>query len=287
MKIAISGGTGFIGRHLVSYLSDHGHEIILITRTDFAKGAHHLVSLLQGLDAVINLAGAPIVKRWSEAYKQEILSSRIATTNAVVEAMGQIDDSLMPKTLISASAIGIYGTCNMCDESSTEFGHDFLAEVCQQWESCLEPLDQQQVRTCIVRLGLVLGRDGGSLQRLVPIFKAGLGGRIGAGRQGFSFIHIRDLCSAIEFLLTNDKSRGIYNLVSPEVTTTTGFTKALARTLNRPAFFTIPPFSLRLVYGEAAEAIMAGQFVFPKRLLEEGFHFEYGEIHQALAAILK
>ncbi len=287
MKIAISGGTGFIGRHLAGFLTEKKHEVVLIGRGDFAKGIDRLATVLSGVDAVVNLAGAPVIKRWSDSGKKEILSSRIKTTAAIVEAIGSINPSERPKVMISASAIGIYNNENYHDEFSREYGQGFLTEVCQKWESCLEPLDNKNVRACITRLGLVLGIDGGSLKKMVPIFKSCLGGKIGKGRQGFSFIHINDLCRAIEFLLINESCQGIYNLVSPDITTNTGFTKTLARILHRPSIFTVPPFILRLIYGEGAEAILSGQFVYPKRLLDEGFRFDFPDIQQALADLLK
>lgn len=287
MKIAISGGTGFVGRHLAGFLAGRKHEVVLIGRGDFAKGIDRLTTLLSGVDAVVNLAGAPVIRRWSDSGKKEILSSRINTTSAIVEAIGSVDLTDRPKVMISASAIGIYNSESYHDEFSQEYGQGFLTEVCQKWENGLEPLMDKNVRTCIIRLGLVLGIDGGSLKKMVPIFKSCLGGKIGNGRQGFSFIHINDLCKAIEFLLANEHSHGIYNMVSPDITTNAGFTKALAKILRRPAIFTVPPFILRLIYGEGAEAILSGQFVYPKRLLDEGFRFEFAEIHQALADLLK
>jgi uncharacterized protein len=287
MKIAITGGSGFIGRNLVNYFSKLQWPVIQVKRSDFAKGTAHLANLITGVDAIINLAGEPVVKRWTAAYKNEILSSRIETTKALIEAIQLVEISVRPTVVISASAIGIYSNQNIHDESSVEFGNGFLAEVCKQWERCLEPLYSKDIRTCIVRLGLVLGKDGGSLQKMLPIFKAGFGGKIGSGRQGFSFIHIDDLCRAIEFLLLNDKCRGIYNMVAPEITINSGFTKALAKTLKRPALFKVPSFALKLIYGEGAETILSGQFVYPKRLLDEGFSFDYPEINQALSALLQ
>jgi uncharacterized protein (TIGR01777 family) len=287
VKIAITGGSGFIGRNLVNFFTKLQWPVIQISRSDFAKGTTHLAKLIIGVDSIINLAGAPVVKRWTAAYKNEILSSRIETTNAFVGAIQLTEIALRPSVIISASAIGIYSNENIHDESSVEFGHGFLSEVCSKWESGLEPLNSTNVRTCIVRLGLVLGKDGGSLQKMLPVFKAGFGGKIGSGKQGFSFIHIDDLCRAIEFLLLNEKCRGIYNLVAPEITTNIGFTKAMARTLKRPALFTVPSFALKLIYGEGSETILSGQFVYPKRLLDEGFRFEYPEIAQALSALLR
>jgi uncharacterized protein (TIGR01777 family) len=187
---------------------------------------------------------------------------------------------------VSASAIGIYDSLHRHDEHSTAFDSNFLSEVCRQWESAIQPLIDLRVRTCIIRIGMVLGNDGGILQKLTPLFKVGLGGRIGSGKQGFSFIHIRDLCRSVEFLTGNSACSGICNLTAPGYVTNAEFTKSLASACHRPALFTVPGLALKLLYGEAAVALLKGQFVYPGHLLEHGFVFLYPDIDSAIRSLV-
>lgn len=282
MKIAISGSTGFIGKQLSDYFLRSGNELIAISRHDFSDGSNQLAKLINSADVIINLAGAPVLARWNEKNNKLIRSSRVDTTRLLVEAVRMNLPEHRPKVFINASAIGIYDNSGTHDEFSTSLGSDFLAMVCKEWESETEPLKDIDLRLCTIRLGIVLGTTGGSLQKMLPIFKAGFGGKIGSGSQPVSFIHIGDLCRAIGYLITSSESSGIYNMVGPEPITNLVFTVALAAQLHRPAIFTVPEFALKLIYGEASEIMTKGARVKPARLLKEGFRFEFPDITSAL-----
>jgi uncharacterized protein (TIGR01777 family) len=287
MKIAISGSSGFIGKQLSEHLLRSGNEIIAISRGDLAGGSNQLAKVINSADVIINLAGSPILQRWTKKNRQLILSSRVNTTRLLVDAVQNNLPEHCPKVFISASAIGIYENSGIHDERSSALGADFLAIVCRAWENETEALKEMNIRLCTIRIGIVLGITGGSLQKMLPIFKIGLGGKIGSGKQPFSFIHITDLCRAIEHLITNDKSEGVYNLVSPNPITNELFTVALADNLHRPAFFTVPEFALKLVYGEASDVLTKGTCVKPARLTGEGFKFRFPDISSALADLVK
>ena len=287
MKIAISGSTGFIGKQLSEFFLQSGNELIVISRDDFAGGCNQLAKVIKSADVIINLAGASVLQKWSDKNKHLILSSRVDTTNLLVEAVLMNLSEHRPRVFINASAIGIYENFKSHDEFSKALGSDFLASVCKAWENSTVTLKEAGLRLCIIRIGIVLGVTGGSLLKMIPLFKAGLGGKIGSGKQPFSFIHISDFCRAIEHLIKNNKSNGVYNLVCLEPTTNKLFTKALADFLHRPAFFTVPEFALKLVYGEAAGMLTKGARVISTRLPEEGFRFQYPDITSAIADLVK
>jgi len=287
MKIAISGSTGFIGKQLSDYLLRSGHELIMISRSDFSGSGNQLAKVVNSADVIINLAGSSVLCRWNDKNREKIISSRITTTRALVEAVLNEVPEHRPEMFINTSAIGIYGNSGIHDEFSSDLASGFLASVCKSWENEIAPLNELGVRVCRIRLGIVLGTTGGSLAKMVPIFKAGLGGRIGAGNQPFSFIHISDLCNAIEHMIEHQQSSGVYNMASPEPATNKSFTFALAKHLHRPAFFAIPEFILKLIYGEAAELLTRGTSVKPARLLEEGFRFTFPDINSAVADLVR
>lgn len=286
MKITITGGTGFLGRHLTEYLKSMNHEITYIQRSDLREGVERISKLIKSSDVLINLAGSPVIKRWTDQNKKEILRSRIGTTSLLVEALLNLSPSERPSCLISASAIGIYKSDQSHTEQSVNFETNFLAEVCQEWERTLQPLAAVEIRKCIVRIGIVLGKDGGMLKQLLPLFKLALGGKIGSGKQPFSFIHSHDFCRAIHFLCENQSCEGIYNLTAPEVSSNGEFTRKLASACRRPALFTIPEFALRLIYGEAAVAMIKGQGVYPQHLLEDGFQFVLPDLDSTIRELL-
>jgi len=287
MKIAISGSTGFIGKQLTDYLLHCGNEIIVISRKDFADADNQLAKIVNSADVILNFAGSSVLCRWNKQNKRQILSSRIDTTRLLVEAVRKNLPDNTPKVFINASAIGIYKNKDIHDEFSTALGDDFLASVCKAWERETGPLKEVNIRTCIVRIGIVLGTTGGSLGKLLPLFKAGLGGKIATGKQPFSFIHILDFCRSIEHLIENPQSSGIYNLTSPEPTTNELFTKALSGCLHRPALFTVPEFSLKLIYGEAAGIITSGVYATPAHLMHENFQFMFPDISSALINLVQ
>lgn len=286
MKIIITGGTGFLGKLLSTYLLSLDHELVIIQRTDWLKGSIHLSKLINSADVVINLAGSPVIKRWTNANKLEIINSRIGLTRSLVEILNDLSPEDRPKIFISASAIGIYDSDHIHSEQSAYFDKGFLANVCMQWENCLNALSDSGMRICVIRIGMVLGRNGGMLKKLIPLFKVGLGGKIGSGKQGFSFIHYHDFCRAIVFMITQEQCSGIFNLTTPQFTTNADFTKTLASSCHRFAFLPVPEIALKVVYGEAAVSLIQGQSVTPNHLLETGFTFLYPDLKSALVEIL-
>jgi len=287
MKIAISGSTGFIGKQLSEFLLQSGNELIMISRSDFAGGSNQLAKVIKSADVIINLAGASVLRRWNKKNKQLILSSRVDTTQLLVKAVKMNLPGHQPNIFINASAIGIYDINKSHDEFSTMLGTDFLALVCKAWEEATVDLKGVDLRLCTIRIGIVLGTTGGSLRKMLPLFKAGLGGKIASGKQPFSFIHISDFCNAIWHLIINSQSAGIYNLVCPEPTTNEKFTNTLASYLQRPALFTVPEFALKLIYGEAAGMLTTGAKVISTRLPNEGYKFKFPDIDAAIADLVK
>lgn len=285
MNIAICGGTGFLGRQLSDHLVSSGHTMVLIRRSDLQLGVEHLSKLMNSADVVINLAGSPVIKRWTTKNRIEMTGSRITTTQLLVKAMLFLPESARPGLFLSASAIGIYNSTQVHGEDSGAFGDGFLATLCRQWEDCLAPLAGTGIRTITLRIGIVLGREGGMIRQLWPLFRAGLGGRIGSGNQYLSFIHIVDFCNAVTFLILNEHCGGVFNMVAPVWTTNRQFTKEFASACNRPAIFTVPALAVKLVFGEGAVTLLEGQAVLPVRLLEFGFRFTYPDIRAALTAI--
>ena len=285
MKIAIAGSSGFIGKYLSSFLLKSENEIIKISRKDLESGSNHVAKLIKSANVVINLAGAPVLQRWTKKNQKQILSSRVDTTRILAAAvLYNLPDSR--PLFINASAIGIYKIGQTHTEMSKHFGNDFLSDVCQKWEHEAKVLGNSAIRLIIMRLGIVLGKEGGTLKTMLPIFKIGLGGRLGSGEQPFSFIHIEDLCRGIEHLINNQQSEGLYNLVGPHVVTNQVFTKTISHILHRPAFFAVPTFILKVIYGKASDIICKGSTVIPEHLLKEGFEFKFPEISLALNDLL-
>ena len=283
MKIAISGSTGYIGGNLISKLRNSGHEIYAINRTALSD-ISSLTEILSGKELVINLAGAPILCRWTEKNKTEILRSRIESTQHIIHVINNLPPEFRPHTYISASAIGIYRPCESHTEKSTSYANDFVGKVVTQWEKSSVELIAS-VRKVIFRISPVLGKEAQTIKQLMPIFKLGLGGKIGSGNQAFPFVHIEDVILAFVWAILNHESNGIYNLVAPQNISNKQFTIALSKVLRRPAFFNVPAFALRLLYGEAATILLRAPEVYPERLIQSGYKFKYPDIQSALAEI--
>ena len=282
MKIAISGATGFVGKHLIDFFSKQNIDIVPITRDKLKLNDNEFRDYLEGVDAIFNLAGAPIIKKWSESYKKVLYSSRIDTTEKIATAIENLEKK--PKVFISTSAVGIYANRAVYSEDNFEYADDFLSKLCQDWEA--KALSVKDItKVSIFRFGIVLGRDGGALKQMLTPFKLGLGGNIGSGKQGFSFIHIDDLINAYDFVLKRELE-GVFNLGSPEPTDNAGLTKALGKALNRPTFLPLPEFVLNIIFGEGARVLTDGQQMIPKRLLDEGFEFKYKNIDETIEASL-
>jgi uncharacterized protein (TIGR01777 family) len=295
MKIVISGASGLIGTQLVAKLSTSGHEVVRLVRRSPKAGEIQWnpksgsldASALEGVDAVIHLSGAGIGdKRWSDGYRKEILDSRTDTTALLAKTIASL--SRKPSVFLSGSAIGIYGARN--DEQLTEVsthGTGFLAEVCEQWEAAAKPAVDAGVRTVYLRTGIVLSPKGGALKKLLPLFKLGVGGKFGNGKQWQSWISIDDEIGAIEYLLTANVS-GAVNLTAPNPVTNAEFTKVLASVLKRPAIVPVPTFAPKILLGgELADALLfTGQRVIPAALNASGYSFKHTTLESALRSLL-
>lgn len=283
MKIVICGITGLTGRAASDFFKERGFDVIGIGRSDLASGIDRLRQILKKADALINLAGAPVLKRWTTNWKREIYNSRIETTKLLVEAINGMSNP--PGVFISSSAVGIYNETNIHNEFSNDFSNNFLAHVCQHWEA--EALKTKPtVRLCIFRLGIVLSAQGGAFKRMIVPFKFGFGGRIGNGRQFFPFIHITDLNRCFKWALDTSTAEGIYNLVAPQLITNKEFTTELSKVLNKPAYVSVPSIVLHLLFGKASQILISGQQVKPEKLMGDGFNFQFPTIKLAIESEL-
>lgn len=272
MKIVMTGSSGFVGTALRKALGD----CVRLGRHDDVGS---LREKLEGVEVVINLAGAPILRRWSESYKKVLMESRLETTGRLVEAMKGSDVRL----LISTSAVGIYPDGVACDESCGALAQDFLGGLAKRWE---EAALAAAFPTAILRLGVVLGKEGGALGKMLPPFKLGLGGNIGDGRMMTSWVDLDDLISMYRFII-EEKLEGVFNAVSPNPVTNAVFTRALGKVLHRPTLFPVPVTVLKLIYGDAASVLTGSKDVYPRELMEAGFSFRYPSIETSLEHILR
>lgn len=283
MIVALSGSTGFIGQHLLRKMRGLGWTVRIINRESFTMtDQDFLEQKTEGADAIINLAGSTVSRRWTPAYKKEINDSRVSTTRKIAESI--LNAQKKPLVFISASAIGIYDSINTHVEQSTSFSGSFLASVCRNWETEAMIADMS-TRVVIFRLGVVLGKEGGALKKMHLPFSIGLGGKLGSGEQSVSFIHISDLADAIIFSIENPSISGVVNAVAPYPSDNHEFTDKLAKVLGQPAWLPVPAFALKTIYGEMAQVLLEGQKVLPEKLLEAGFRFRYPAIQNALVEI--
>jgi uncharacterized protein (TIGR01777 family) len=279
MNVAITGASGFIGSSLAEHLRRSGHIVRAISlRAALPPDA------LAGVNAVINLAGEPVAQRWTISARDKILRSRVEGTQALVAAMrGQ-----PPQVLISASAVGYYGSRG--DEiliESAPPAQDFLGRVAVAWEEEAQAAEPLGVRVARIRIGVVLGKGGGALSKMILPFRLGVGGQLGSGKQWMSWIHIDDLMELIAFLMKESTVRGVFNATSPFPVTNREFTQALAEAVHRPAIIPVPAFALRLALGEMAEIVLASQRAIPDAAQRAGFVFEHPDIYAALAQIAR
>lgn len=282
-KVAIIGASGFVGNYLQTVFHNEGYRIVTLNIIEMQQEPHEITKMLEGASVVINLAGAPIIHRWSEAYKKVLYSSRIVTTNTLVKAMLSMKDK--PDIFFSTSAIGIYATDGPMSETHFTYGDNFLTTICKDWEK--EALKAESfTRVVIFRFGVVLGKGGGALQKMLPAFKLGIAGTIGDGREPFSWVHIKDLSKAYLLAIQNTNMEGIYNLTSPNPVTNKQLTKTLGKILHRPTVIPLPKFVLKVIFSEGASVLTEGQRVIPERLSQEGFVFEFAELEDALRDVL-
>ena len=298
MNITLTGATGFIGNRLVHELLQAGHSIHALGRKRNA-GLPRAVSFsewrsteaeppsesLATADAIVHLAGEPVAQRWTPEVKERIRSSRVDGTRNLVTALAK--QSHHPHVLICASAIGYYGSRGdeVLTETSTP-GRDFLAQVVIDWEQAARQADALGIRVVPLRFGVVLGKDGGALAKMLPPFRLGLGGRLASGQQWMSWIHVDDVIGLIRFSLDNSAARGPMNATSLRPVTNAEFTQELASALHRPAIFPVPRFALNLLFGEMAEVLLGSQRVIPQAAQTAGFRFQYPELKPALVRLL-
>jgi uncharacterized protein (TIGR01777 family) len=298
MRVLITGGTGLIGRRLCAALSARGDSVTVLSRRPQSvsslcgAGVNAMASLDQwtpelSFDAVINLAGEPIVDaRWTEKRQQILRDSRVALTEQLVKKIAQANH--LPQVLLSGSAIGYYGiVADQVLNEEANFGRDFSASLCLSWETAAQAASDLNVRCVILRTGLVLDSHGGILKKMLLPFKCALGSRLGDGRQWMSWIHCEDYLNAVLTLLDDTSAAGPYNLTAPQPVTNADFTRSLGRAVHRPALFVAPAWLLRLAMGQRADLLLGGQRVLPERLLARGFHFRYPDLNSALANLVK
>ena len=299
----ITGGSGFIGMQLITMLLEKGQKIIVLTRNiqktagyfkrSLGETANNttfiddLATFNTSVDVVINLAGQGIMdKRWNKAIKQQLLDSRLNTTEAVVDYVQRCQ--VKPELVISGSAIGYYGTQHgntVLDETATG-DSSFASQLCLEWERAAKPLEKLGVRTCYLRTGIVLGK-GGALAKMLPPFKWGLGGRIGDGQQWMSWIHMTDLLQLIQFVCDHKTITGAINATAPNPVRNQDFTRCLGQVLKRPTIFPMPAKVLTWLLGEGAqELLLAGQQVMPKKMQEAGFVFQFPQLKDALQEVI-
>ncbi|MFJ7334693.1 TIGR01777 family oxidoreductase [Streptomyces sp. NPDC101116] len=296
-RIVVAGASGLIGSALVRSLTTDGHEVRRLVRgTPRAageirwdpEGGRVDAAGLAGCDAVVNLAGAGVGdRRWTEAYKRRIHDSRVKGTTALAEAVASLDAKERPRVFVNGSAIGYYGeTGERAVDESAPAGEGFLPSLCVKWEGATAPAQEAGVRTVFTRTGLVVSREGGAWGRLFPLFQAGAGGRMGDGRQYWSFVALHDEVAAIRHLIDTDGLSGPFNITAPNPVTNREVTAAMGRVLHRPTLFPVPAAVLRTVLGEMAGDVLGSARILPARLLESGFRFAFPEIEGAIRAAL-
>jgi uncharacterized protein (TIGR01777 family) len=295
MRILVSGASGPIGAALLRALKAQGAAITRLVRNS-ATSNEQIVwdpsrplspDSVSGFDAVIHLAGESIVGRWTDAKKRRILDSRSQGTGHLAEAVAKA--SQPPRVFVSASAVGFYG--NRGDEILSEdspSGEGFAADICRQWEAATQPAAKAGIRTAQMRIGVVMSADGGALPKMLTPFRLGLGGRLGNGRQWWTWVSVRDVVGAIQHVLNHESLSGPVNTVAPNPVTNAEFTRILASVLNRPAIFPMPAFAVRLIFGEMGEELFLGsQRVEPAKLAATGYRFQHPDLKNALKEILQ
>lgn len=302
MKVIITGGTGLIGQALTASLTADNHEIIILSRNPDAfsdalpkgtslqqwdaKSAEGWGHLVDGADAIINLAGAGIAdERWSKKRKASIVDSRVNAGQAIVAAVRAA--SKKPGVIVQASAVGYYGAQrNAILTETAPAGNDFPAEVSKQWEPSTAEIDMMGVRRIIARFGVVLSNDGGALPRMVKPIRMGVGGRIGSGDQWLSWIHTDDVVRVLRFLMSDPNATGVYNITAPAPVSNATFVHTVGNIINRPTLLPVPAFAMKALFGEMAHVLLTGQNVVPARLNDAGFQFRFPHIDNALRDLL-
>lgn len=294
MKIAITGGTGFVGKELTNLLLSEGHHVYILTRSNkksdsaityvqwMTKGAKP-EDHLQGIDAIVNLAGTSINDgRWTENQKKKIYQSRMDATNEVLRIIEALPQK--PSVLVNASAVGIYPTSKhkTYTEESTERADDFLAKTVEDWEAKAKQAEQFGIRVAYGRFGVILGKEDGALPLMALPYKFFVGGKVGSGKQWLSWVHVKDVARALYFAITTDELHGSFNVTAPRPLRNDEFGRTLGEVLHRPHAVLVPSFTLKAVLGEKSQLVLEGQQVLPEKLLQHGFQFEFPTAKEAL-----
>ena len=283
MKVAICGMSGLVGSKLKEMFESKKNDVIGIKVRDNTS-VEDIAKEIEACDVLINLSGTTIIARWSEAYKKTLYNSRVDTTKKLVDAIEQCREK--PKLFISASAVGIYDSQAKHDENSQEFANDYLSHICKDWEAEARRAEEFGVRSVQTRFGVIYAKEGGAMEKMLPPFKMGVGGKLGEGHQIISWIHIDDLVSAYEFIIKTPELSGAINFTTPHSLSNIQQTKIMGEVLNRPTFFTVPEFVIKLIFGEGSTVMLDSKDVYPRKLLESGFEFEYPYFEDALKEIV-
>lgn len=291
MKALIAGGSGFIGKELSSFLSQNKIEINWLSRHPFHKKPYRTISWAEldssiECDFVINLCGENILSRyWTQARKQELIDSRVKTTKRIAKWIQEHENP--PKIWLNASAVGAYPGGNLILNEESDMGNNFLSQLAKEWEEALFSPDLPSTRRIAMRIGVVLGQNGGVVGACKLPFKLGLGGKFSSGTQAMPWISIHDLCKAVLYIVKHDNIEGVVNFTSPCQSTNADFTKAFGEAYHRPTFLNIPAYVLRALLGARSQILLNGSFIQPNKLLQNGFKFEDTDLKQTISKLLK
>ncbi|WP_373035123.1 TIGR01777 family oxidoreductase [Sulfurimonas sp.] len=284
MKIAICGKSGLVGSKLEEMFTSKHSDVIGVKIRENTK-IEDIAKDINRCDVLINLSGATILARWSKTYKNILYNSRIDTTRKLVDAIALCDKK--PKLFISASAVGIYDSEAKHDDYSTEYADDYLSHICKDWEAEARRAEEYDVRSVQARFGVIYSKDGGAMQKILPPFKMGVGGKLGEGHQIISWIHIDDLVRAFEFIIRTPELRGPINFTTKHTLSNIEQTRILGEVLHRPTFLGVPAFMIKLVFGEGSTVVLDSKDVYPRKLLESGFEFKFDRFEDALKDIIR
>lgn len=284
MKIVICGMNGFVGNALNDYFSSKGDTVVPLSIRS-STTIESIVPILEHADVVINLAGANILGRWTKEYKALLRSSRLETTNKLVEGLSKCVH--LPRTLLNASAVGIYDADHQHDEHSRHYANNFLSTLVQDWEDAAMAAKTLGIRVCTMRFGVVYGSGGGAMEKMLLPFKLGLGGKMGDGFQMISWIHIEDLVRGCDFLIENEEIQGAVNFTAPESLCNLEQTKKMGQHLHRPTFMNMPAWLVKIIFGEGSIVMLESKEVYPRILQDRGFRFNYPTFDSAMEQIAR
>lgn len=284
MKIVICGINGFVGSALKRHFEQRGDKVVGLSIRP-STPIEKVAEIVEDSEVVINLAGANILGRWSTRYKHLLRQSRLETTDTLVQSIAACSNP--PHTLLNASAVGIYDNEHQHDEHSPYYAEDFLASLVRDWENAAMKARSDRTRVCTMRFGVIYGHGGGAMEKMLPPFLFGFGGKMGDGFQMVSWIHLEDLVRACTFLIEHDGMEGVVNLTAPEPISNLGQTKSMGRILERPTFFDLPAWMVKLAFGEGAVVMLDSKEVYPRALQQEGFEFRYPTFDSAMEQIVR